>query len=95
MAMREENYDLALKKVNVGIKMINQAREELNLEDSHYGSRELRFLEDWKNDISSDLTPSELEKLEEKLDKAIKLEEYESAADLRDEINQFKSNGKN
>jgi len=95
MAMRDEKFDLALKKVNMGIKLINKARKELNLADTHYGLRELRFLEDWKNDISSELTPSELEELEKKLDKAIKMEEYESAADLRDEINQFKSNIKN
>jgi len=94
MAMGDEKYDLALKKVKMGIKLINKAREELKLVDTHYGSRELRFLEDWKKDISSELTPSELEELKKKLDKAIKMEEYESAADLRDEINQFKSNGK-
>ena len=94
MAMGDEKYDLALKKVKMGIKLINKAREELKLVDTHYGSRELRFLEDWKKDISSELTPSELEELKKKLDKAIKMEEYESAADLRDEINQFKSNRK-
>ena len=95
MAMGNNNFDLALKKVKIGIELINKAREELNLGDTHYGFRELRFLEDWKNDISSELTPSELEELEKKLDKAIKMEEYESAADLRDEINQFKSSSNN
>jgi len=94
MAMSDEKYDLALKKVKIGIKLINKAREELKLLDTHYGLRELRFLEDWKNDISSEMTPSELEDLKKKLNKAIKREEYESAADLRDEINQFKTNNK-
>lgn len=94
LAMGDEKYDLALKKVKMGIKLINKARKELDLGDSHYGFRELRFLEDWKNDISSEMTPSELEELKKKLDKAIKLEEYESAASLRDAINQFKSESK-
>jgi len=91
MAMGKENYDLAIKKVKMGIMLINKAREELNLGDTHYGFRELRFLKDWKKDISSEMTPSKLEELKKKLDKAIKMEEYESAADLRDEINQVKS----
>lgn len=95
MAMSDDKYDLALKKVDMGIKLINKARDELNLGETHYGSRELQFLEEWKNDISTELTPSELEELKKKLRKAIKREEYESAADLRDEINQFKSNSKN
>jgi len=94
MAMSDEKYDLALKKVKMGIKLINKAREELKLLDTHYGLRELRFLEDWKKDISSELTPSELEDLKKKLNNAIKMEEYESAADLRDEINQFKTSNK-
>jgi len=95
MAMNEKKYDLALKKVKMGIKLINKASKELNLDDTLYGFRELKFLEDWKNDISSELTPSELEELEKKLDRAIKMEEYESAANLRDKINQFKSNKNN
>ena len=46
-------------------------------------------MEEWKKEFDSDNTPSELDALQKRLMKAVKLEEYESAAIIRDDISNF------
>ncbi|MCH8287939.1 MAG: UvrB/UvrC motif-containing protein [Candidatus Marinimicrobia bacterium] len=90
LALEKDKDDVVMKIVDKGIGMINEARETLDLQDSLYGFREIKFLEEWKTDISSDHPPSDLEKLENKLARAVRGEKYESAALLRDEIHLMK-----
>jgi len=47
-------------------------------------------LEEWQKEFYSDHTPSELDLLQKKLMKAVKLEDYESAAVIRDDIFKIK-----
>ena len=94
MALKKNHQKKASMVVDEGIKFINKAREELDLQDSIYGIKEIKFLEEWKMDISSDIEPSELDELQKKLIKAVKVEDYESAASIRDDISKLKSKNK-
>ena len=94
MSLRKNHSKKASKIVEKGIKLINDAREELGLKDSIYGYKEVKFLEEWNKEIDSDNTPSELDVLQKKLMKAVKLEDYETAALIRDDIFDFKKKRK-
>ena len=89
MSLNKDHSEKASKIVVRGIKLINDARKELGLIDSIYGYKEVKFLEEWKKEFDSDNTPSELDALQKRLMKAVKLEEYESAAIIRDDISNF------
>ena len=90
MSLSKNHSKKASKIVRNGIKLINDAREELDLKDSIYGYKEVKFLEEWQKEFYADHTPSELDLLQKKLMKAVKLEDYESAAVIRDDIFKIK-----
>lgn len=94
MSLRKKHSKKASKIVEKGIKLINDARDELGLKDSIYGYKEVRFLKEWNREIDSDTTPSEIDNLQKKLMKAVKSENYELAAEIRDDIFRFKKKNK-
>ncbi len=94
IALKKNRYKSASKIVDKGIKFINKAREELDLQDSLYGIKEIKFLEAWKKDIFSETAPSELDEMQRKLVNAVRLEDYESAAIIRDDISKIKVKNK-
>ena len=94
MSLNKNHSEKASKIVEKGIKLINDARAELGLKDSVYGYKEVRFLEEWNKEFDSNSSPSELDLLQKKLMKAVKIEDYESAALIRDDISNFDKRGK-
>jgi len=86
MFLNEDHSKKASDIVVKGIKLINDARDDLDLKDSIYGYKEVKFLEEWKKEFDSENTPSKLDLLQKKLTKAVKIEDYESAAIIRDDI---------
>jgi len=85
ICLENKDYEEALKLINIAIRSIesyNSQNEELIPEEQP----ELEFLTSWADEIR-DLKPvSRIEKLEKELNRAVKQEKYEKAAQIRDEI---------
>ncbi|HKJ68445.1 MAG TPA: UvrB/UvrC motif-containing protein, partial [bacterium] len=55
-------------------------------------NREIRILNEWKETVLQKRPVSDLEKLEEELEEAIRLEHYEKAAKIRDKLEELQEN---
>ncbi len=92
LALERKDYDLALKLVRNGISNIENFLIESGDEKLIENNREIEFLEQWYSSIKETRPTSLKQKLEKELKKAIQDQNYEKAADLRDEINKIKKN---
>lgn len=86
LSLEERDFDRALKQIAGGIERIEDFLREVDREDLIEGCREITFLEEWSERIRNNrpLTPEE--KLRNELRMAVESENYERAAQLRDEI---------
>ncbi|HYW80475.1 MAG TPA: UvrB/UvrC motif-containing protein [Thermoguttaceae bacterium] len=97
----EARYDEALRVIESGIEAIRSFLDEYDQTDSEGGRGELAGLERWHVEVlaekagAADARPKPPEAvLREKLQEAIDAEEFEQAAQLRDEIRRIKAEGK-
>jgi protein-arginine kinase activator protein McsA len=59
------------------------------LPEAEENSPELGFLTEWLEEIRSRQPLTKLEKMEREMEKAVSLEKYERAAELRDQIRTY------
>ena len=83
LLLEDREYDLALEQIERGLERIESFLKEAGREDMIENCREAAFLQDWRERIQSN---SPMGKLREKLRTAVEAEDYERAAQLRDEI---------
>ncbi len=76
----------ARARVDQGIKAIRRFLKEYGQADKEAECSELQFLTRLKVDLDRDKTPDPREQLERDLERSIKLERYEDAARIRDQI---------
>ena len=81
-----KHYREALEIVEQGIKGILDFLAEHELEEQAEQCIELAFLKQWKDEIDQSRPLDQSEKLRRLLDQAIRSEDYERAAQLRDEL---------
>ena len=81
-----KRYREALEIVEEGIKGIRQFLEEHELTEQEDQCMELAFLRQWRDEINQSRPVDQAEKLRRLLDQAIRNENYERAAQLRDEL---------
>jgi tetratricopeptide (TPR) repeat protein len=83
ISLDNENYDEAISVIENGLEQI---QEFYATHQDRAGNQkfELDFLTKWKREIRDKRPLSEREKLEKELTQAIKSEEYERAAEIRD-----------
>jgi hypothetical protein len=76
----------ALRTVDSGLKSIKDFFEKFGQEEAYGRSNEVRVLKRFAREIRRKLPVNPMDKLQRKLEKAVKKEAYEEAARLRDKI---------
>jgi hypothetical protein len=89
-------YPQALEAVNGGLEAIRDFFQRFGQEDAFPQSNEVRVLKRFARDLRRKVPVSPAERLQRKLDRAVKNEQYEEAARLRDKLRSLQSsNGDN
>jgi hypothetical protein len=86
IAFKENRYAQALNAVEEGLEQIRDFFAQFGQEDAYKKCGEARILRQFAKDIRKKLPVDPMEKLRKQLDRAVKKENYEEAARLRDEI---------
>ena len=87
----EKRYADALRTIEKGLADIKEFFERFSQEDSYGEANEVRVLKRLAREIRKKLPVNPIERLERKLDKAVRDERYEEAARLRDRITNMKA----
>ena len=85
-ALTASDHRAALEHIDDGIKAIRRFLADYGQEDHEGECSELQFLLQWRNDLEHERPIGPLERLEQQLDVSVKLENYEEAARIRDQI---------
>jgi hypothetical protein len=85
-ALKSGDYSAALLAIDQGVEAIRRFLREYHQEDRENQCSELRSLLKWRHEVELDRPVGPLERLQRKLDRALKREAYEDAARLRDQI---------
>lgn len=90
-ALDADDYELAIRLVEEGLEQIRAFYKEGGNTDAAEQSGEASSLLDWLEEIRSKRPLSRRERLERALSDAVKSEDYEKAAQVRDELRNLKS----
>lgn len=85
-ALKANRYDQVVSLVEAGLEEIRQFYREHERLDLAEQSGEIQSLEMWLQEIQSKRPMTKREKLESALNEAVKNEDYEKAAQVRDEL---------
>ncbi len=92
MALENEEYSDALQKIEESIRLIRSFNKKWGIAENVETNREIHILNEWKETVLAKRPVSDLEKLEEELEEAIRLEHYEKAAKIRDKLEALQEN---
>ncbi len=84
--IEDGSFDYALDVIGEGIENIEEFLREHGRDDMVEQCREIHFLEEWRERVQSNRPLSPEEKLRRELESAVETENYERAAQLRDEL---------
>jgi len=90
IALKAEDYPLALRVVTEGIAEIETFAREHGKSEEFESSGELLWLRAWFEDIQAKKPLTKREKLERALQDAVTAEDYEKAAEVRDQLKKLK-----
>lgn len=90
-ALARGDHPAALEQIDGGILAIRKFLADYGQEDHEDECPELRFLLEWRKDLEREKPVGPLERLEQQLEVSVKLENYEEAARLRDQIQRLKA----
>jgi hypothetical protein len=85
-AMEAEDFTLAIRLVEEGLEQVRNFYREAGNTEAAEQSGEVVSLVDWLEEIRSKRPLSRRERLERALQEAVKSEDYERAAEVRDEL---------
>ena len=86
LLLKKKNYEEAIITVKNGIKKLEGLYSELGPDIQMDSSPEISFLKRWLSEIKEMKPMDPIEKLKREMDEAVKNENYELAAKLRDQI---------
>jgi hypothetical protein len=86
MALKADLYDEVIRYVEAGIEEIRQFYREFDRQDLLENSGEIQSLEMWLDEIQKKRPMTPREKLESALNEAVRTENYEEAARVRDAL---------
>ncbi len=86
-----KNHFGAIKQVEEGIESIKEFYQKSPRPDLQEQSNELQMLQAWLQELETNRPLSEREKLEKDLHEAVKREDYEKAAKVRDALRNLKA----
>ncbi len=84
--LEHKRYREAVKALKDGVKLIRQFHEKYGQEEAFERSSEARVLKRFAKEIAKKLPVDPVQRLQRRLDRAVKEERYEDAAKLRDEL---------
>ena len=90
-ALQAEDYTLAIQLVEEGLEKIRGFYAENGRPDAAEQTGEVQSLENWLQEIRAKRPLSRRESLERALNEAVKSEDYERAAKMRDALRNLKS----
>jgi hypothetical protein len=85
-ALKADDYNLAIQLVEEGLEQIQAFYGEHSHPEAAEQSGELASLKDWLDEIRARRPLSQRERLERALNEAVRSEDYERAAQVRDEL---------
>ncbi len=91
VALKQNNFKDVIKIIEEGLEEIRGFYREHSRSDLLDQSGEIVSLEAWLQEISAKRPLTEREKLETALDEAVKAENYEKAAKVRDALRNLKT----
>lgn len=89
LALKNKEFDQALDQIAGGIESIEEFLREMDREELIENCREITFLQEWSDRIRTNRPMSPEERLRRELQSAVEAENYERAAQLRDEIREM------
>lgn len=92
MLFNDRKFSAALDSINGGLKEIREFFNRFGQEDAYEQSNEVKVLKRFARDIKRRLPTDPMQRLRTRLDRAVKKEDYEEAAKLRDEIRRRSQN---
>lgn len=90
-ALERKDFDEALAALREGRQLIEQFYQEYGLEEEMEESSELEALRDWEEQVERERPLSAQERLTRELEEAIRREDYERAAKIRDQLRKLQS----
>jgi len=91
LALRDKKHKEAIEAIESGLEEIRQFYRHYARHDLLEQSGEIQSLEAWLRDVQSKRPLSERERLLNALDEAVRLEDYEKAARVRDALRNLKT----
>ena len=88
--LQTEEFAAAIKEIETGIDRLREFYEEQGRHDLMAQSPEISALQHWLEDVNHKRPLSRREQLEQDLNDAVKREDYEKAAKVRDALKRFK-----
>jgi len=89
LSLEERDFDRALSQISDGVERIEDFLREVDREDMIDTCREIAFLQEWSERIRTNRPLSTEEKLRRELRQAVESENYERAAQLRDQLREL------
>jgi hypothetical protein len=86
LSLEDRKFDQALNQIDEGIYQIEEFLREIEREELIENCREIVFLQEWSERIRTNRPLSREEQLRQELRSAVETENYERAAQIRDEI---------
>ena len=93
LALEKDDAEAAIGLVEKGITVIQKFLRDAGEEEQIKESIEISSLREWMKELKKKRKVTPVDKLRKEMDAAIKAEEYERAASLRDEIQALKQKG--
>jgi hypothetical protein len=92
-ALARNDHATALALIDAGIAAIRRFLREYDQSEQEVECMELGFLLRWRREVEASRPMGPVERLEQQLELAVALEEYEEAARLRDQLQRLRSAG--
>jgi len=89
-ALAGGDFTRALGEIDEGISRIRAFLREYHQEDHENDCAELSFLVRWRREVVQERPTDPVDRIQQQLELAVSLEDYEEAARLRDQIKQLK-----
>jgi hypothetical protein len=90
LALARNDHRAALDRIDQGIEAIRSFLREYDQTEHEDKCLELDFLIRWRRDIESNRPMGPVERLEQQLELAVSLENYEEAARIRDQLHRLR-----
>lgn len=90
LAIEQGDFKQALARIDGGIAGIRAFLRDYEQEDNEGDCQELRFLLSWREQVERDRPVGPMERLEQQLEIAVATEDFEEAAQIRDQIRRLR-----